>query len=124
MKFAIPTRILLSEFVFIVKLTVWPFVSSRIPSPLVSFQPRLASRRFDSSRLKSYFTMSGECQIVAPAVRVDQFFTASPKKMLGIIASRSTAIETARRNVTLLNQLYFTGSTTGAPTFFPPSRLS
>src|SRR5690606_9425857 len=102
-----------------VKLIVLPPLSSRKPSPLRSCQPRLASRRLASSGLKSYLTMSGEYHNLLLGVDVDQFLTASPKKMLVIRASRSTAIDTARRNAGLLNQPYFTGSTCGSPTRLP-----
>ena len=50
-----------------------------------------------------------------PGVAIAQFFTASPKNTDGIIASRSMASDTARRNVGLLNHEYLTGSTNGSP---------
>ncbi|MNC98561.1 hypothetical protein D3C83_165690 [compost metagenome] len=49
MKFAVATRMTLSELVFSWKLTGWPFESSRTPSPLASLKPMLASKRFDSA---------------------------------------------------------------------------
>src|ERR1043166_4457962 len=61
--------------------------------------------------------MSGENHCLLPGVVVDQFLTASPKNTLRIMASRSTAIDTARRNTGFLNQAYFTGSTYGSPIF-------
>jgi hypothetical protein len=51
----------------------------------------------------------------------DQFLTPSPKKMLRMMASRSMAIDIARRKSRLENHPYFTGSAYGAPTgLLPP----
>ena len=55
---------------------------------------------------------------------IDQLFVPSPKNTLRMSASRSIAIDTARRNTGLLNQAYFTGSTTLSPTLFPGGSFS